>query len=48
LTDSEAAEKCEKVKREKPSEKRGRQLERKHFSHKEKKEKVEGWRRGLE
>jgi len=44
-------EKLERPKKEKHVVKRGRQLERperRHPSHKERKEKVEGWRKGLE
>lgn len=48
LTDSGVAEKHEKVRKERYNERRGRPLERKHLTHKEKKEKVEGWQKGLE
>jgi hypothetical protein len=51
LADARAAENTEKPKKEKHVVKRGRQLERperRHLNHKERKEKVEGWRKGLE
>jgi hypothetical protein len=51
LADAKTAEKSEKPKKEKHVVRRGRTLERperRYHNHKETKEKVEGWRKGLE
>ena len=51
LADVKTAEKSEKPKKEKHAVKRGRTLERperRYLTHKERKEKVEGWRKEVE
>jgi hypothetical protein len=44
----EKHEKHERVRKERPAERRGRQLERRHFNPKERKDKIEAWRKAVE